>query len=177
MAARLAGSIDLGQLGLTPGGGFGAELDVVVEPFSFGGQDYLVAESPLPVRVDVSRTGTGYVTRARSEATLRGPCMRCFDAIPLAVTIDARDVHEPAIAPEMASDYVDDADVFDLASFVRDTIGLALPATMSGELDDAGGCRLCGRDRGELAEMGVGERPGAGEPDPRWAKLKELKIE
>lgn len=165
--------LDLDRLGLKPGGGVREELLVSLQSYNFSGENYEPAVSPVQVLIDVSRTTTGYVVRTRFAAVVKGPCMRCFDDQGFAVEIDQTDVHEPQL--ELASDYVDD-DIFDLAAFVHDTIGLALPQTMSGDLDAHGGCELCERSPEQLKQLGI-DQEGAGEDgDPRWAKLRELEL-
>jgi uncharacterized protein len=166
-------TIDLEHLGLKQGGGWHGDVLVAAQPFVFGDQRYEPADALLPVRLAVSRTTSGYVVHARFEATLEGPCMRCFDDQPFSVAVDQNEVHEPQL--ELASEYATDSS-FDLAGFVHDTIGLALPQTMSGELDGSGGCKLCGRTRAELRQIGIDDRPEDDEIDPRWAKLRELEL-
>lgn len=171
--ARHGDNLDLDRLGLKPGGGVREESLVSLQAYSFSGQSYEPADSPVPVLVDVSRTTTGYVVRVRFAAVVKGPCMRCNDDQGFAVAIDQTDVHEPQL--ELASDYVDD-DIFNLAAFVHDTIGLALPQTMSGDLGAGGGCELCGRSPEQLKQLGI-DQEGEGEGgDPRWAKLRELEL-
>ncbi len=173
MAALRTDTIDLERLGMKSGGGWHGEVLVTPHAFVFGDQRYEPAGAPLPVQVSVSRTTTGYVVHLRFEATIEGPCMRCFDDQPFTVRIDQNEVHEPQL--ELASDYVGE-EGFDIAGFAHDAIGLALPQTMSGELDADGGCRLCRRTSGQLRELGVGEPDEHEELDPRWAKLRELEL-
>lgn len=172
MATR-ADEIDFERLGLKPGGGLREEYLVTVEPYVFGEQRYEPADALLPVLVDISRTTGGYVVRARFATAVEGPCMRCFDDQGFEVEIDQNEVHEPQL--ELVSEYVHDT-AFDLAGFVHDTIGLALPLTMSGELGADGGCRLCGRTREQLHELGIAEAEAEAGADPRWAKLRELEL-
>lgn len=166
-------SIELDRLSLGPGGGLREEYIVNLHAYRFGEQTYEPADSPLPVLVDLSRTTTGWVLRVRFSTAVEGPCMRCFDDQGFAVTIDQTEVHEPEL--ELASEYVAD-DEFDLAGFVHDAIGLALPQTMSGELGADGGCQLCGRSREQLRDLGIGDAETEAGGDPRWAKLRELEL-
>jgi uncharacterized protein len=172
--------LDLGHLGLKPGGGTRFETAVRVGAFVFGAQRYELADDPVIVLVDVSRTTTGYVIRARTEVELEGPCMRCSDDFALPLAVDQSEIHEPTLDPELASDYVTEGKFFDLTAFVRDAVGLTIPASVSGRLDEADGCRDCGRSREQLLQIGVvtaeAEPEPANEPDPRWAKLRELEL-
>lgn len=165
--------IDLERLGLKSGGGWHDDVLVARHAFVFGEQRYEPDEPESVVGVQVSRTTSGWVVRVRFEATIKGPCMRCFDDQGFTVVVDQTEVHEPQL--ELDSDYVRDTD-FDLAGYVHDTIGLALPQTMSGELDPDGGCLLCGRSRQELQKIGIAEQDGTEGADPRWAKLRELEL-
>lgn len=173
--ARLTDSIDLSRLNLESGGGYSGELDIRLEPFVFSGQKYPVEGNSVATRLDISRTTTGYVFRLRGEAKLDGPCMRCFDPIEWRAQIDSREVHEPS--QELASDYVHDTEL-DLAQWLRDAVGLALPASISGPLDQDDRCGACGRTIQELGvaateELAPSQPKG---PDPRWEKLRELEL-
>jgi len=168
--------IDLGQLGLKPGGGTRFDAAVRVGDFVFGRQHYELADDPALVTVDISRTTTGYVIRVRAENALQGPCMRCFGDLSLPVRVDHSEVHEPHLGPDLASEYVSGNDI-DLAALVRDAIGLALPATIASPVDENGVCTLCENSVEQLAHM-RDEPSGQAEPepDPRWAKLRELEL-
>lgn len=167
--------IDLDHVGLKPGGGLREEFLVEATGFSFSGQGYRPTQSPLAVKVDISQTNTGFVLRVRFSATVEGPCMRCFDGVPFAVDVDHTEVHEPSVADELASEYVT-GDIFDLAGFVHEAIGLALPSTMSGRLMPNGSCGLCSRTAADLAELGISSDAEPTGGDPRWAKLSELEL-
>ena len=82
---------DLPRLGLTSGEGRRLDLNVRVEPFSFGGQRYVAEPEIVPVRLDVSRTtGNGWALRLRFSAALTGPCMRCLEPAAPEIAVDAR---------------------------------------------------------------------------------------
>ncbi|MBI4898012.1 MAG: DUF177 domain-containing protein [Actinobacteria bacterium] len=176
--------LDLDNLGLKPGGGMRFETAVRVGGYVFGAQRYELSAEPLPVLIDASRTSSGYVVRVRSKFAVKGPCMRCSDDFSLELKIDHSEVHEPSLDEELASDYVTGDDL-DLAALVHDAVGLALPTSIAGELDGEGGCKSCGRTRQKLLELGVAAEDDADldtvgdaprEPDPRWAKLRELEL-
>lgn len=171
-------------MGLKPGGGTRFEALVRVGGFIFGSQRYEPADDPLPVLIDASRTSSGFVVRVRAKPRILGPCMRCSDDFSLTVKIDHAEVHEPALDEDLASDYVTGNDL-DLVAMVRDAIALALPPSISGPLDDHGACASCERTHVQLLEMGLVDEEdaaafepgeGPGEPDPRWAKLRELEL-
>jgi uncharacterized protein len=166
-------AIDLEKLGLKSGGGWHDDVLVSRHAFVFGEQQYEPSEQTSSISVQVSRTTSGWVVRVRFTATINGPCMRCFDDQGFTVEVDQTEVHEPQL--ELDSEYVEDND-FDLAGYVHDTIGLALPQSMSGELDADSDCLLCGRSRQELQQIGITDQADTEGADPRWAKLRELEL-
>jgi uncharacterized protein len=165
-----ADSFDLGRLGLTSGEGRRLDLQVAFDPFDFGGQRYTVA--PVPARLDVSRTtGNGYALRLRFRAELAGPCMRCLQDASLAADVDAREIDQPGGGEELSSPYVSDQEL-DLRAWARDALVLELPNQLLCRPDCAGLCPVCGADLNEDPEHGH-----EAAPDPRWAKLRELKLD
>lgn len=166
-------SFDLGGLRLTSGEGRRLDLHVAIEPFGLGGETYLVQDSPVPVRLDISRTtGSGYALRLRFEATLDGPCMRCLEPAAPTFTVDAREVSQPGEGEELESPYVGDG-VLDLNAWARDALALALPASILCRPECAGLCPVCGAN---LNEAGP-EHGHETAPDPRWAKLSEIRFD
>jgi uncharacterized protein len=164
---------DLGRLRLSSGEGRRLELEAPLEPLDFGGQRYDVVPPVVPVVLDVSRmTGGGYSLRLRFGASVHGPCMRCLlDAEP-ATEVDAREIDQPGGGEELDSPYVL-AEELDLARWANDAFALALPAQVVCRQDCAGLCPICGED---LNDAGP-EHAHEAEPDPRWAKLRELRLD
>jgi uncharacterized protein len=163
---------DLGRLGLTPGEGRRLDLAVRVEDFSFGGQEYGVAPSEVPVRLDVSRmTGNGYSLRLRFSAGVTGPCMRCLGAAQPDFAVDAREVDQPGGGDELDSPYLNAEEELDLRGWARDALALALPTQIVCRDECAGLCPQCGEN--------LNDHPHEHEraPDPRWSKLRELKLD
>ena len=173
--APITDIIDLGQLGLKPGGGIRFDARVPVGDFVFGQQRYSLSDDPAEVTVDVSRTSSGYVVRVRATDTLEGPCMRCYGDYAMPLSIDHSEVHEPELDEELASDYVKGQEV-DVAALVRDAIGLALPTSISSPVDENGFCTECAESKEQLAHLAQAEEAEEPEPDPRWAKLRELEL-
>jgi uncharacterized protein len=165
--------LDLGGLRLSAGEGRSFELAVHVEPLTLGGEPYGVAPATLPVKLDVSRMlGNGYALRLRFLAVLVGPCMRCLkDAAPQ-IDVDAREVDRPGGGEELSSPYLEN-ETLDLASWARDALVLALPTQVLCRADCAGLCAVCAADLNETGPEHTHEHP----PDPRWAALRELKLE
>jgi uncharacterized protein len=98
--------------------------------------------------------------------------MRCLkDAAPT-VAVDVREVDRPSEGEELESPYVS-KEKLDLAAWAHDALALAMPAKILCREDCAGLCPICAADLNEPP-------PGHGheaEPDPRWQKLRELRLE
>lgn len=172
MGAR-ADLFDLGRLRLTTGEGRRLDLGVAIDRLGFGGQRYDVGPGRVPVRLDVSRTtGSGYALRLRFRPGLTGPCMRCLQDATVEVPVDAREIEQPGEVEELSSPYVTDQEL-DLRAWARDALVLALPAQIVCRPECAGLCPECGVD---LNEAGPEHRHEPA-PDPRWAALRELRLE
>lgn len=170
--AAVTHDLDLGGLRLSAGEGRRLELAVTIDPLTLGGESYASSPEVVPVLLDVSRmTGGGYALRLRLQSALQGPCMRCLkDAAP-SVAVDAREVDRPGGGEELSSPYVD-GEILDLANWARDALVLALPTQILCREDCAGLCPVCAADLNEAGPDHGHERP----PDPRWAKLRELRL-
>lgn len=166
-------SFDLGRLRLTSGEGRRLQLDVALDPLEFGGERYDVTPALVTATLDIScMTHNGYALRLRFDTALGGPCMRCLEPAAPAISVDAREVDQPGDVEELSSPYVDD-EVLDLHAWARDALALALPAQLLCRADCAGLCAVCGVDLNEAGPDHAHERS----PDPRWAKLLELKLD
>jgi len=165
---------DLPRLGLTSGEGRRLDLHVHVEPFSFGGQTYAAEPDVVPVRLDVSRTtGSGWALRLRYAVSVSGPCMRCLEQADPRFEVDAREVEQPGTGDdELSSPYVNDDGELDLAAWARDAVALTLPAQITCRADCAGLCAQCGANLNEDPDHAHDAAP-----DPRWAKLSEIRFE
>ena len=166
-------TFDLGGLRLGTGEGRRLELHVSIDPLVLGGERYPVQPGLIPARLDISRTtGAGYALRLRFEATLEGPCMRCLGPAAPAFGVDVREVSQPGESDDLASDYVEDG-ALDLHAWARDALLLSLPAKVLCRPECAGLCPVCGADLNVEGPQHQHERA----PDPRWAKLSELRLE
>jgi len=171
--AALTDDLDLGGLRLAPGEGRRLELAVHVAPVLLGSERYSFEPDPLPVQLSLSRmAGSGYAMTLRFSATVNGPCMRCLQPAAPKVTVESREVDRPGGGPEMESPYVD-VDELNLSGWARDALALALPAQIRCREDCLGLCPVCAAD---LNEAGPDHHHDA-EPDPRWAKLGELRFD
>jgi uncharacterized protein len=165
-------TFDLAPLKLAAGEARRIELETPLGPFDLGESTYAVKPDPVPVVLDISRmTGHGYALRLRFSAALEGPCMRCLEPAAPRIDVDAREVEQPGGGEELDSPYVV-GELLDVAQWANDAFVLAMPALVVCREDCAGLCPECGANLN--AEPGhAHERP----PDPRWAKLRELKLE
>ena len=164
---------ELEALRLRTGEGRRFELHAAADDLSYGGQRYKVTPAVMPVVIDVSRTTQlGYALRLRFSASLEGPCMRCLEPASPTLEVDAREVSVPNGGDEMQSPYVSEDGDLDLRSWVRDALALAVPDQITCRPDCRGLCAVCGENLNEHPDH-AHER----EPDPRWAKLRELKLD
>jgi uncharacterized protein len=166
-------TFELAPLGLRSGDGRRLDLHVPIDDFDYGGEPYAVEPPLVPVRLDVSRTtGMGWALRLRFSAGLSGPCMRCLEPAQPVFEVDAREVFQPGGGEELSSPYLAEDEVLHLGLWARDALALALPAQLTCRPDCAGLCPQCGANLNDDPEH-AHER----EPDPRWAKLSELRFD
>lgn len=166
--------IDLSRLSLAHGEGKRLELEVPLDPFELGGQTYEARPSTPTVRLDVSRPSGGFAFRLGFPVHLEGPCMRCLDPGSLDLEIEAREVDQPGTEDaELRSPYVAD-DELDIGRWAHDAVLLALPTRLLCRPDCAGLCPVCGEPLND-ADPADHEHDTA--PDPRWAALKDLKLD
>jgi uncharacterized protein len=166
-------TLDLSSLRLSTGEGRRLELSVGIEPFSLGGESYVVEPAVVPAMLDISRTThDGYSLRLRFTVNLSGPCMRCLGPAEPSLEIDAREVWQPGEGEELTSPYLQHQ-VLDLEAWARDAVALALPPVLICRDDCAGLCSVCGVNLNQAGPDHAHEQ----EMDPRWAKLSELHFE
>lgn len=170
--AAVAHEFDLAGLRLTAGEGRRLALEVPVDPLMLGSERYVADPPRAEVELSVSKmVGGGYALGLRFAAAVLGPCMRCLKDARQDVHVDAREVDRPGEGEELDSPYVED-EKLDLAAWARDAFALAMPAKVLCREDCAGLCPICAAD--------LNEAPGhrhESAPDPRWAKLRELKLD
>jgi uncharacterized protein len=169
--AQRTDTFDVGQLGLSSGEGRSLDLEVPVDAFDFGGQRYELEEGAVDAHLDVSHTVRGYAFRLRFEAGLEGPCVRCLETADQGVDVDAREIDQPGGGEELSSPYFDEGHL-DMRAWARDALALALPTQIVCKADCAGLCGICGENLNRSPDH-AHER----EPDPRWAALRELKLD
>jgi len=169
----LTSELDLASLRLTSGEGRRLELQVALGSLTLGGERYQAEPPTAPVVLEVSRLiGEGYALHLRFETTLSGPCMRCLKPAERALEIDSREVDRPGEGEELESPYVA-GEKLDLEAWAHDAFALASPAKVLCRDDCAGLCPICAADLNEAPADHSHEQP----PDPRWQKLRELKLD
>ena len=172
--AKRTDIFDLGRLGLASGEGRRLDLQVAIDPLQFGGQRYEASPADVEAQLDVSRTtGNGWFLRLRYQAQLDGPCMRCLEDAHRTIAVDSREVDQPGAGDdELQSPYLA-GDELDVHAWARDALVLELPTQIVCTDDCLGLCAVCGENLNTAAPDHAHEPA----PDPRWAKLSELKLD
>ena len=168
-----ADTFELERLQLRSGEGRRLDPLVRLDALQYGGSKYAIEPNPVQARLDVSRTtGNGFALRLRFDATLHGPCMRCLEPASPTYSVDVREVSMPGAGEELQSPYVDEAGDLDLRSWSRDALALEIPDQIVHHPDCLGLCPECGFNL-NVDPSHAHEAP----PDPRWAALRDLKLE
>ncbi len=170
--AQTTDIFELATLQLKTGESRQLDLQTRIEPISLAGQRYVAEPEVVPVRVDVTRAMHGYSLRLRTDVRLVGPCMRCMDDSERTMHIDAREFDEPGGGEDLESPYVE-AHELHLKAWARDSLVLELPPAIVCKDDCLGLCVECGENLNHAGPDHAHEAP----PDPRWAKLGELKLD
>jgi uncharacterized protein len=174
MAPAPTTTIDLARLSLAPGEGKRLDAPVRLEPLELGGQEYAPRPEAPTVRLDISRPSSGYAFRIRFPIHIEGPCMRCLEPAALDLEVESREVDSPLTDDEeLRSPYVTDEEL-DIGRWAHDAAILALPNQLLCRPDCAGLCPVCGES---LNDADPADHKHGAEVDPRWAKLKDLKLE
>lgn len=157
----------------------GRDVDVTLEPAWFAGvlgQADVAGAEPTHVTGRLEVAGNKIVFRGRLETGWHFECSRCAAEAEAPVVATFAHVFVPR--DEHSRDAVSDdgmtwfdGPTFDAEPVVREELVLALPEYPLCREDCKGLCNRCGAD--------LNEGPCACEPvtDPRWAKLKGLKIQ
>ena len=168
MASKID-TLDLTRLALSSGQGKRIDAIVAPGPLELGGNR--LEGRAGEARLDVSRTATGHALRLRFTSELDGECVRCLEPARVRVDVDAREIDQPASEDEdLLSPYVTEGSL-DLSRWAHDALALALPLQLLCRPDCAGLCAVCGESLNDAPD---GAHDHAPEPDPRWAKLREL---
>ncbi|HET8529368.1 MAG TPA: DUF177 domain-containing protein [Gaiellaceae bacterium] len=169
------------------------EVEIALEPFVLGGQEYAPEPPAVRGRLTITKATTGTVFELSFRAGVRGPCFRCLRETVVEESVHAREyqatdarLEAPAARPpapgrktgppqaapgddELRNEYLRD-DELDLSAWARDALALQLPDKILHAPDCAGLCPVCGKDLNEEPHT-HDELAG----DPRWAALDELR--
>ena len=160
-------TIDLEALGLRSGQAVRIDMEISPEPPVLGGERLELETDPISLRVDISRTSSGFALRLRGEAVVLGTCARCLGPARLVVEIDAREVEQAGVDPddELSSPYVDEA-LLDPEAWLHDALALGIPERLICRPDCAGLCAICGISLNEVT---------TGSPRPRTSSRSPLR--
>jgi uncharacterized protein len=147
------------------------ELEIELEPFVLGGQEYAPEPKTVLADLTITKATTGSVFELSFRAGVRGPCFRCLRETDVHESVHAREYQatNPGDDDELRNEYLHD-DQLDLSSWARDALALQLPEKILHAPDCAGLCPVCGKDLNE--EPHTHDELAA---DPRWAALDELR--
>lgn len=183
-------TFSLRNLGISAGQARGEELSLELPPYRQGGVEfipehggtapaagtieYVVADAPVPARLDVTAMTDGLSFRLRFEAQYAGPCSRCLDPATWHAEVDAHAVHDfDTDDEELRSDHVDDqANLLDVTAWAQEEVGVRFPTQVLCRRDCRGLCGQCGANLNEDPDH-AHERP----PDSRWDALRALQVE
>ena len=118
--------------------------------------------APLRIWIDMTAPAHPVVFR---------PIIRLLREAGHEVEVDAREIDQPGGGEELSSPYFDEGHL-DMRAWARDALALALPTQIVCREDCAGLCAVCGENLNNSPDH-AHER----EPDPRWAALRELKLD
>ena len=173
--AQEVGTLDLRALELAPGAAVRLPVRTPPVELVIGGQEHRTDPERPELDLDVSRSLSGLHLRLRGRAELVGPCVRCLEEARAPLTVDTAEFvadGRPVDAPfdeDLDSQYVEEG-VLDLATWARDAVAEAVPATLLCRPDCAGLCPVCGKDLNVEPHEHEDERT-----DERWAALEALK--
>ena len=166
--------VDLSRLNLQPGAGKRIELPVKLAPFELGGQTYVADPSAPQMRLEASRHSSGFAFKLNFAIHIEGPCMRCLEHASIDLDVEAREVEaRDTDDAELRSPYIED-DELDIGRWAHDAVMLALPTQILCRPDCLGLCPDCGES---LNDADPADHEHEKPTDPRWAALKDLKLE
>jgi uncharacterized protein len=169
-----ADSIDLARIAPSPGDGKRLDLDIVPGELNYGDETYGVEGETATARLDVSRAVAGFALRLRFAALVGGSCVRCLEHAEARLEVDAREVDQPGSTDEeLRSPYIH-GDELDIRGWAHDALALAMPWQFVCRPDCAGLCAVCGAS---LNDADPADHEHGRQPDPRWDKLRELKLD
>lgn len=137
-----------------------------------------VVEPPVVLDLDVDAVVDGILVRGTVLFHLRTACSRCLTPHATDRVVEVVELFtdparaEPDDEPDPGYEMLDNRTAIDLSTLVRDALLIDLPLRVLCSPDCAGLCATCGADL-NVAPCGHG---AAGDLDPRWAALTELRL-
>src|ERR671918_1907756 len=172
--AQRADTVDLARVAPAPGDGQRLDLDVVPGELIYSDVTYGVEGEATTARLEVSRTAAGWALHLRFAAQVGGACVRCLEHAETRLEVDAREVEQPGSNDEeLRSPYVEGSEL-DVRGWAHDALALAMPWQFLCRPDCAGLCPVCGAS---LNDADPADHDHGRAPDPRWDKLRELKLD
>jgi uncharacterized protein len=139
---------DLRSLHFDQSGETWRRLPVEVEPFVFGGLDYVVRDGVADLLLSAGRAGESVTLVGEVEAHVTGPCQRCLGEADIAVcsrSIEYVQAGDSPLEEDAEAGYVA-ANIVDLERWTRDLIAEGLSGKLLCSEDCAGLCSTCGAD-------------------------------
>jgi uncharacterized protein len=139
---------DLRSLHYDQSGETWRRLPVEVEPFVFGGLDYVVRDGAAELLLSAGRAGESVTLVGEVEAHVTGPCQRCLGDADIAVRARSIEYVQSGDSPldeDAEAGYVA-ANIVDLERWARDLIAGGLSGKLLCSEDCAGLCSTCGAD-------------------------------
>lgn len=134
-----------------------------------------VPDGTVDHALDVDATSSDAVVTGTVSFSWRAGCRRCLEPVEGAATVEVQEIYQPVAVAGETWPIVDD--VIDLEPMVRETVLLALPASVVCRDDCAGPSegdyRVGLESEAVTADDHTDDRPG----DPRWAALDELRFD
>lgn len=174
MAKAQTTIIELGRLSLSSGEAARLDLKLPLDPLQLGGQIYVPEPASPEATLDVSRLTQGFAFRLRFSFRVEGPCMRCLEHGSVEAAVDAREVDQHGTEDEeLRSPYVVENEL-EVGRWAQDAAVLALPTRILCRPDCAGLCPVCGESLNDT-DPATHQHDSGG--DPRWSKLRDLRLE
>ncbi len=143
--------------------------------------EYKFIDAPR-AQLALSLEGTTVQVKGQASSTYQTPCARCIEPTEKALETPIDLIIKPASERSRAGEEVEDLQLsfydgkeINLAPIIEEALILSLPYTVICKTDCRGLCPKCGTNL-NLGICDCKEEAEEKPVDPRWAKLKELKL-
>jgi uncharacterized protein len=120
-------------------------VPVDVEPFVFGGSEYVVDGGVVSLEIEASRVGSRLTLKGGGIALLRGECQRCLGDAALEIPFTCEDHVDDGVSEFDDEPYVVGG-TLDTQRWVRDALATAMPHQLLCRDECRGICPDCGAD-------------------------------